>query len=333
MQRKIKLPHKVFLANLPTPIHRLDRLSETFGVDVFIKRDDMTGGVETGNKIRKLEFIVADALRKGYDTIVTCGGADSNHCRATAVACARYGLHAVLLLRKPTADITGNLVLDKLVGADVRLFEPEVYYSQLANIKDEVLTELDRKGKKGYWVPVGASIPLGAVGYVGCAAEVADFEKKNKMSFDVIFFATGSGGTAGGLLVGSKVFDLKARIVGVNTGEDASELRRTTLEVARGCAAIIGSPVSFKSKDVIILNGYDAGGYGLVDENVVNTILRFAREEGIVLDPVYTAKAAAGMVGEMEKGKIRKGKKVLFIHTGGVFGLFAHRRLLLGEGD
>ncbi|MCX7703881.1 MAG: pyridoxal-phosphate dependent enzyme, partial [Planctomycetota bacterium] len=229
----------------------------------------------------------------------------------------------------PTAEVTGNLILDRLTGASIRFLEPEIYYSRLNTVKDEILSELEREGRRGYWVPVGASVPLGAVGYVNCAAEISEFEKRSGVNFDQIFFATGSGGTAAGLLVGSRTFGLKAQLIGVNTGEETSELRKTTLEVAFGCSSLMGVSLSLKSEDVMILDGYDGGGYGVIDENVVRTISDFARVEGIILDPVYTAKAASGLVGELKRGAVRKNSKILFLHTGGVFGLFAHYNILL----
>ena len=322
----MKFPERVELANLPTPVHRLGSLSDAFGVDVFIKRDDMTGCAESGNKIRKLGFVVADALKKGCDTLVTCGGADSNHARATAIACRRYNLTPVLILRSPKTELVGNLLLDSLVDADIRFFDEDEYYTNLNGIKEKVMDELERNGRKPYWVPTGASMPIGAVGYARCASEIADYQKETGVTFDRIYFATGSGGTAAGLLVGSKAFRLLAELIGVNTGEDTEELRKTTRSVAEECAELLGLSHSFRPEDVKILDGYDAGGYGVVDKNVVKTIKKFAKEEGIILDPVYTAKAAAGLLGELQSGRIKKGEKVLFIHTGGLFAIFTHYR-------
>jgi D-cysteine desulfhydrase len=324
----MRWPEKIFLANLPTPIHGMERTSEALGVEAFVKRDDMTGGVETGNKIRKLEYVMADALRGGYDTIVTCGGADSNHARATAIACARCGIASVLILRKPTTSLVANLVFDRLLGADVRLYEHERYHAELEEIRRGVMEGLEREGRKPYWVPTGASMPMGAVGYVECVKEIADFERESGISFDRIVFASGSGGTEAGLLVGVNGLGIDAEVLGINTGEDEDKLRSVILSSAEGCAELMGLEASFEPGDVAIVGGYDAGGYGIVDDDVVRTIRRFAREESLILDPVYTAKAAMGLVGECERGRIEKGEKVLFIHTGGVFGLFAHHHLL-----
>lgn len=321
----MEFPERVGLANIPTPVHRLDGLSEEFGVDLFIKRDDTTGCAESGNKIRKLEFVVADAIEKGCDCIVTCGGADSNHARATAIACRRYYLTPVLILRSPKEELTANLLLDELADADIRLFDEETYYTDFDRAKEDVLEELRKEGRNPYWVPTGASMPLGAVGYVRCASEIADFEKETDITFNKIYFATGSGGTAAGLLVGSKAFGLSAEIIGVNTGENTEQLRNTTLSVAEGCAELLGLNISLRPEDVNILDGYDAGGYGIVDESVITTIREFVEREGILLDPVYTAKAARGLMSELVSST-KRGGKILFIHTGGIFSLFTHRK-------
>ena len=326
----MRFPEKVRLANLPTPVHRLDRLSAAFGVEAFAKRDDMTGGAESGNKIRKLEYVVRDLLDRGCDTLVTCGGADSNHARAGALAAARLGLRCTLILRRPPPGLVGNLFLDRLAGADIRFVEPETYYEDFDRVREEVMSGLAASGRKPYWVPTGASMPLGAVGYAGCAAEIADHVRKTGSPFDVILFATGSGGTAAGLLVGVRASGLDARVVGVNTGEPTGRLRAETLSIARGCADLLGVDMRLTAEDVVIVDGYDAGGYGMADEAVFGTIRRFAAEEGLILDPVYTAKAASGLVGMLERGEIKRGERVLFVHTGGVFGLFAHHSELDG---
>jgi len=324
----MRLPRKISLANLPTPIQPLNRLSERFGVEVFVKRDDMTGGAETGNKIRKLEFVLADALGKGCDAVVTCGGADSNHARATAVAAKRLGLLPHLILRKPSKRLVGNLLLDRLVGAEVTLVEPDEYYADLEGIRERVFADLRKRGHKPYWVPTGASMPMGAVGYVGCAAEIALFEAQAGFKFDAVVFGTGSGGTAAGLLVGAAIYGLSARVIGINTGEPAEELRSETVRIANGCAELLEFKKRFKASDVVIVDGFDAGGYGEVDERTVKTLRWFAENEGLLLDLVYTAKAASGLVGLLERGDFKSDDRVLFIHTGGLPSLFTHYELL-----
>ena len=222
----IKFPDKIQLANLPTPIQKIRKLSDTSGIEIYIKRDDMTGGVETGNKIRKLEYVLAHAINNGYDTIVTCGGADSNHARATAIAAAQYGLSCFLILRKPKQEFVGNLILNRLVNAHIHFVEEDLYKSNLERIRDDVLQEINRSGGNAYWVPTGASMPMGAVGYVNCTAEIAAFQTENSITFDRIIFATGSGGTAAGLLVGIRAFDLKTILTGINNKDTSGARHR-----------------------------------------------------------------------------------------------------------
>ena len=319
---------KVTLANLPTPIQHLNRLSKRFGVEVFVKRDDMTGGAETGNKIRKLEFVLADAMGKGCNAVVTCGGADSNHARATAIAAKRLQLLPHLILRKPKKPLVGNLLLDRLVGARITLVEPDEYHANLETIKQRIFADLKEQGFRPYWVPTGASMPVGAAGYVGCAGEIALFEARAGFAFDAVVFATGSGGTAAGLLVGAAIHALKARIIGINTGEPAEQLRAETIRIANGCAQLLGLKKHFEASDVVIVDGFDAGGYGQIDQQTIKTLKWFAENEGLLLDLVYTAKAAAGLLGLLERGEFKRQDKVLFIHTGGLPSLFTHHALL-----
>ena len=324
----MRFPRRIALANLPTPIERLNRLSERFGVEVYVKRDDMTGSAETGNKIRKLEYVLADALSKGCDVVVTCGAADSNHARATAIAARRLRLLPHLVLRKPRNGLVGNLLLDRLVGAELTLVEPDEYYADLDGIRERVLADLRKRGRKPYWVPTGASMPLGAVGYVGCASEIALFEARMGLRFDAVVFGTGSGGTAAGLLVGAAVYGLAARIIGINTGEPTERLRNETVRIANGCAELLEFDRRFDASDVVIVDGFDAGGYGEVNERTLRTLKWFAENEGLLLDLVYTAKAASGLLGLLERGEFKQGDRVLFIHTGGLPGLFSHCELL-----
>lgn len=324
MKRLPKIP----LANLPTPIQSLKNLSRRLGVEIFVKRDDMTGGAETGNKIRKLEYVLADALSRGCDAVVTCGGADSNHARATAIAAKRIGLKPHLILRRPKNELVGNLLLDRLVGAEITLVEPDEYYTSLEEIREKVFADLRRRGSRPYWIPTGASMALGAAGYVDCVSEISLFEARVGFQFDALVFATGSGGTAAGLLVGTLLYGLKALPIGINTGEPTEQLKTDTLNIANECADLLGLKHSFNPNDVVIVDGFDAGGYGEIDKRTIETFRLFADQEGLILDLVYTAKAAAGLIGLIERGYFKHNAKLLFIHTGGLPSVFTYYSFL-----
>ena len=325
------LSKKVSLANLPTPIHLLRHTSIKFGIDVYIKRDDMTGCVESGNKIRKQEYLIYDVLEKGCDTVVTDGSTDSNCVRATAVACVRSGLGCTLILYRLEHQLVGNLILDKLLGVDIRYPDKREYISNLEGIKDEVMSEHRSKGRKPYWIPNGASVPIGALGYVNCIKEISDFERAQGITFDRIYFASGSGGTGAGIIVGKKIFDLEAKIVNVRIGNEDNRLDEIVLEVAKGCAGLFDKEVKITPKDVFILDGYNAGGYSIINDDVIDTIKYFATKEGILLDPIFTAKCGMGLLGELKNGQIKKGEKILFIHTGGIFSNYTYHKLLLED--
>ena len=326
-------PPQINLARLPTPLYPLPRLSAKLGVELFMKRDDLTGSALSGNKIRKLEFLLADAVAQKADTVLTCGGEQSNHCRATAIAAAMLGMNCRLLLR--TADPSdpphpeGNILLDQMAGADIVWITPEEY-----NIRDEIFereeTFLKKAGRKPYSIPEGASNALGAWGYIRCIEELVNdianlpggAHKKS-----TIINAAGSGGTSAGLILGTKLFDLNARIVSVNVCDDHDFFVRVIGEICENAISGYQLEIDFsRDDDINIIDGYVGRGYALSRPEELSAICDLARTEGIILDPVYTGKAFFGMVQELKRDPGCFGERIVFIHTGGIFGLFPKAR-------
>jgi D-cysteine desulfhydrase len=318
-----EFPEKLNLANLPTPIEPLCGLSAALGKEVYVKRDDLTGCATSGNKIRKLEFALAEAKAQGAQVVITAGGTQSNHCRATAVACRQVGLEPFLILRGTGDEAPdGNLLLDMLCGARIRFISPAQYSENLDSIVEEVERQERAAGRKCYFIPVGASNEVGAMGYLGCAREIARWQEEHAISFDRIYYAAGSGGTSAGLIIGQKVYELDARVRGINVGEPRDQFLEDIERIAHRALQRYEISADFDRVDIEIVDGYYGTGYGDMPEPVVNCIRRLALSDGLILDPVYTAKAMLGLIGEEEK---MKGGRVLFIHTGGIFSLFAFK--------
>lgn len=327
---KVKYPVRVDLARTPTPLQWMQRFSEKLGVEVYIKRDDLTGTELTGNKVRKLEFVLADALAKNADIVLTCGGAQSNHSRATAIGAARLGLRCRLILRTPDPSNPpapeANLLLDRLAGAEIVWITPEEYRRR-HEIFDREANALKKQGHTPYVIPEGASHALGAWGYIRAAEEL----KKDIASLPgganhpvTITHATGSGGTTAGLILGARLHRLNARVVGFNVSDDRDHFVRVVGEICEEAISTYKLGTSFsRERDIEIVDGYVGRGYALSRPEELEFLCELARIEGIFLDPVYTLKAFYGMTQEIRKNPTAFGKRVIFIHTGGLFGLFA----------
>lgn len=327
----IRYPSRIRLARIPTPIEFCPRLTEAFGgPHIFVKRDDLTGSVLSGNKVRKLEFSIAEALREKAQVIITAGGIQSNHCRATALACARLGLECHLVLRgsrSRTPD--GNLLLDYLAGARFSFFPREVYSTRKPEIVADLIERYAKQGKRAYYIPVGASNAIGTWGYVRAFEEILTQAERMKLAIHHIVTAVGSGGTMAGLLAGQLLTRRKnVRIWGVNVCDDAqtfiTEIRRILEEMNDR----FHTRFRTSSVAVNILDGYVGEGYAIPYEEELKLIAFAARAEGLVFDPVYTGKALYGLREEIRKGRFRKNENVLYIHTGGVFGLFPQRDVI-----
>lgn len=314
-----KIPRLNF-AHLPTPIEELATLSAVLGgIRLLIKRDDQTGLAFGGNKTRKLEFLIAEAQAQGADTLISGGAIQSNHCRQTAAAAARYGFKCKLVLsgEKPNQP-SANLLLDHLFGADVIYVEDRAYRDQtLQETFDNTIAE----GKKPYLVPYGGSSPTGALGY---AFAMEEFMKQN-IHADWIVFGTSSGGTHAGLVLGQKIFNFKGKVLGISIDEPEEHLKNHVSQLASHASEKLGERINFTKDDVLADENYCQSGYGVFGDGEREAIHLFARHEGLLLDPVYTGRAAAGMIDLIRKGFFKKGETILFLHTGGQPALFADK--------
>lgn len=306
------------LANLPTPIQKLDRLSEGLGVNLYLKRDDFTGTEVSGNKIRKLEFSLADALNQGCDTLITAGGIQSNHCRATAAAAAKLGLGCDLIVRGeiPTY-MEGNLFMDKALGARVHMIPPE---QSREKKMDEVIKNLKEQGHKPYLIPVGASNAVGSLGYAAALAEITKQEQELGIAFDTIVIAVGSGGTYSGLWYENQKQGAKRKIFGFAVDHNTEIFVETISDIIKEMYRNEGLREPHQFNDILINDQYIGAGYAKSRPEELSYIMKISREHGFLLDPVYTGKAFYGMISEIEKGSFQDAKNILFIHTGGLQG-------------
>jgi len=321
------LPEKISLAIIPTPIQKLSRLSEHLGgPEIYIKRDDLTGCELTGNKIRKLEFSLADARSRNADTLITTGGIDSNHCRATVIAGAKLGLKAVLYLRGEEPEHSqGNVLLDRLAGAEIRWITPEQYKGS-EEIMAGAAAEIDSEGGKAYVIPSGASNDVGSWGYINAAFEIADQCAENDLQFDAVFNAIGSGGTTAGLVLGFKISGFNLPVMSVAVCNDADYFNEKVAAIMRACIDRYSLDVSDISGGFEVIEGYIGPGYAVPYKEVIDSIKLLASLEGIFVDPVYTGKALWGMIDQIKKGRFEKTSRILFLHTGGIYDLFAYNK-------
>jgi D-cysteine desulfhydrase len=311
---------RLHFAHLPTSIEKLPRLSEELGgPHILIKRDDQTGLAFGGNKTRKLEFLVAEALDQGARTLISGGAMQSNHCRQTAAAAARFGLDCILVL---TGDMpenpSANLLLDELFNAKIVAVPDR---KDRDRILQETFDSAVRDGKKPYLVPYGGSSPTGALGY---AFAMEEFMKQN-VKTDWIVFATSSGGTHAGLVLGQRVFGYKGKVLGISIDESEQWLKTHVSTLASDASERMGERIDFSPADVLANANYCAAGYGVLTDAEREAVQLFAKYEGLLLDPVYTGRAAAGMIDLIRKGFFKKDETVLFWHTGGQPALFADK--------
>ena len=323
---KFNVMEKFNIANLPTKIQKLERYSNELGANVYIKRDDQTGSEISGNKIRKLEYLVQDAVSKGCDLLITCGGIQSNHCRATVVTATLHGMKSAVLLRiSETPPVTGNYFLDKLFGADVKFCTREEYSKQRGEIMEAMAEEYRKQGYNPYIIPEGASNAIGTLGYYNCMNEILEQEKQMGITFNTIVVATGSGGTYAGLYLANEVKKLGKRIIGMAVCDDTDYFTNIAHNIATEALQYLPEYKNeVLNRDNIEINDKYVGiGYALSRPEELEFIKKFARQEGIVLDPVYTGKGMYGVFNELQDGgNISKDDNILFIHTGGLFGLF-----------
>jgi len=322
-----KFPDKVSLAFMPTPIERLERLSKHLGgPEIWIKRDDQTGLATGGNKTRKLEFLAADALAQGADHLVTTGAPQSNHARQTAAAAARLGLGCSLVLRgsKPEAT-TGNLLLDQLLGA-------HVYWSDSQDCNEaigRVMADLRAIGRRPYLIPLGGSNVIGATGYVLAMRELMEQSAAGRVNFDFIVFASSSGGTQAGVVLGALAYGYRGTVLGISVDHPAESLTTQVSALATATATHLGLDTISVAGQVTVNDDYLGEGYARVGETEREAIRLMAQLEGILLDPVYTGRAFGGLIDLIRWGAFTRGQRVLFWHTGGTAAMpaFADRLL------
>ncbi|HLE28171.1 MAG TPA: D-cysteine desulfhydrase family protein [Anaerolineales bacterium] len=320
----IDLP-RFHLAHLPTPLEFLPRLSRELGPRIYVKRDDQTGLAGGGNKTRKLEFLVADALAQKADVLITVGAVQSNHCRQTAAAAAKAGLRCLLVLRgDEPKETTGNLLLDHLLGAKVLWAGKRSREEVMAEVADEERAA----GRKPYPVPLGGSTPLGAAAYALAMEELKAQMEAQTLNFDRILFASSSGGTHAGLVVGQQITGFRGEVLGVSVDEDRETLTSTVARIATGTASLLGQPRAYAPQDISANVDYLGAGYAIMGEPEREAIELFAQTEGVLVDPVYTGRAAAGMIDLIRRGVIRIGETILFWHTGGTPALYAYEEQL-----
>lgn len=304
---------RVSLGVFPTPVHKLENISRALGTNVYVKRDDLTGLGLGGNKVRKLEFLLADAKQKGAGIVFTTGGAQSNHAMLTAAAANRLGMTPILILKKRgVTAVRGNLLLESIMGTDVRFVDTDDYA--------QIYAEMDRVGavlgKSYYKIPCGGSNALGTLGYVACAQEIA----LQGMRFDHLVCAEGSGGTMAGMALGAKLFLPGTKVHGMMVDRDPFD--RITPALMREAAALLGAEVEITPEDYL-LRDVCGPGYAIPSEAGNAAVSLMAEQEGLFLDPVYTGKAFGGLLALAEEGAFREDDRVLFLHSGGAGGLFA----------
>ncbi len=313
------------LAQLPTPILELKRLSQQLGGPrIFIKRDDQTGLALGGNKTRKLEFLVGDALAKGADTLVTLGAAQSNHCRQTAAAAVAAGLKCELILNGKRPEVAnGNLLLNEILGAKLHWIERSQRTTKLKELDED----LRAAGRKPYLIPVGGSNGIGAVGYVEAMMELRQQLRAADLRIDRLFFGTSSGGTQAGMALGARLAGYAGRVTGISIDKNDPEhfeFETEVAQIANDCAQYIGSDVRLSKADIDVVYGYKGGGYGVMGELEREAIRLMAQTEGIILDPVYAGRAFGALLDLIRQGRLPREESILFWHTGGAAALFAY---------
>lgn len=329
LRAKIEKLPRVKLATLPTPLEEMARLTkELNGPRLWIKRDDCTGLAFGGNKERKAEFSLADALSKRADVVITTGGIQSNHVRATTAAANRLGLRVVLIVygNKPK-EYEGNLLLDYLLGADIRFVSAGREFSVVSRRIEE---ELKRKGHVPYVIPGGASYPVGAIAYVSAMLELLTQANELGFNIDYVIHAAGSGGTQAGLIVANKALGSRVGVLGMCDEPDGDWLVKKTVEIANATAKLLNLKVRMELEDVTLIADYAGEEYGVLTSEALEAIKLVAQIEGILLDPVYTGKAMAGLIDMTRRKRFKKKDNVVFIHTGGLPALFAYKKELRG---
>lgn len=313
-------------AHLPTPVEPLPRLSAALGgqLRLSVKRDDLTGLAMGGNKTRKLEFLLAEAQANGARTLITAGAIQSNHCRQTAAAAAKFGFGCILVLAgDQPGDVSGNLLLDHLLGAEI-VWSGRV---EREKVLQDTFQNAWAAGRRPYLIPYGGSNPTGAAAYAFAMQEMLQQVDPQP---DWVVFASSSGGTQAGLVLGARLFGYTGKVLGISVDETSTVLQQRVAVLAEATADLLGENLAFTPQEILVNAGYLGGGYGVLGDPEREAIRMFARSEGLMLDPVYTGRAAAGLVDLVRKNYFSAGQSILFWHTGGAPALFADRYDELG---
>ena len=308
------------LSVLPTPITKLEKLSQLLGANLYCKRDDLTGFAMGGNKTRKLDFLIAQALDQGKDTLIAVGANQSNFCRIAAGygAASDMEVHLMLGGKKP-ATSTGNLLLDHLFGANIHHVDT-MNWDEWESRAVDLEVKLTSQGKNVCRLPVGGSTPIGALGYVNAMNEIYEQSKDESIEFTTIIHTTGSAGTQAGLIVGKAMSAWQGNIIGMAVAKDSSRLEKEIKVLSDKTAALLN--VEYDQEDIVVEDNYLGREYAARTEKGTEAIELFSRMEGIILDHVYSGKAAAGMIDYARKGRFQEGENILFIHTGGNIEIF-----------
>ncbi|MBD3189332.1 MAG: pyridoxal-phosphate dependent enzyme [Candidatus Heimdallarchaeota archaeon] len=324
-----QVPRKKFCL-LPTPLSELPRLTTHLqGGNIYIKRDDLTGMGFGGNKNRKLEFLLADALEQEADTIITEGALQSNHCLQTAACASSLGLNCELVLSgERPKTITGNLLLDQILEVKIHRTKES---KDRKKIMQKVAKELKEQGKKPYIIPTGGSNLIGILGYVNFMREIAEQAHQMNKDFDVLVHGSGSAGTQAGILIGKKIYYPRIDILGISAGEPKDEIKTEIRNLVRQFECHWNTKIALKGEEIVIHEKYFGKGYGIPSKEMVETVKLVAQLEGIFLDPVYNGKAMVGLIDLIKKNVIPKDANVLFLHSGGGPSLFASAEVFQRE--
>lgn len=320
-----KLP-RIKLAKLPTPLEEMPNLTRALGgPKLWIKRDDLTGMAFGGNKERGVEFIMADAIQKKADVIITAGDVQSNHTRAVAAAASKLGLKVVLALKgEEPQEYDGNLLLDCLFGAETKVVQGD--WEQVVLIMEQAAKELEKNGHKPYIVPNSGSYPIGAIGYFDLMLELVKQAERANLNINYIIHASGSGGTQAGLILANKTLRTGIKILGICVESNIKKwLTGKIVEIANGMTELLDLRVTVHNKDITLIDDYVGKGFGVVTPEAVKAIKLVAQTEGILLDPVYTSKAMAGLIDLIKRRRFKKDNNIVFVHTGGTPTLFAYK--------
>ncbi|NGM87834.1 D-cysteine desulfhydrase [Parapusillimonas sp. SGNA-6] len=324
---------RIRLGHFPTPFEFMPNLTKHLGGPrIYIKRDDCTGLATGGNKTRKLEFLVAQALEQGADTLITQGAVQSNHARQTVAAAARVGMQCKILLEQRVSNASeeyeesGNVMLDRLMGGDIVARLPAGTNMQEA--MEDLAAELRSAGRKPYVIPGGGSNPVGALGYVRCAQELLDQSFEAGVRIDHVVHATGSTGTQAGLVVGLRASNSGIPVYGISVRAPKDKQEENVWRLVQATVDYMGLPASSVERaDVVANSDYVGDGYGIPTESMIEAVRLTAQQEAILLDPVYSGKGMAGLIALIRAGHFKKDENVVFVHTGGAVGLYGYRQI------